>query len=308
MNTENRVKGVPVKRWLDMALLTYTLAGPFINTLTKRLRQSEQPEQIRQKEVQATQPDTRQRLNELTLESQQWIAEQVQQLNERARQLQAQSRQLRKAMRREAKQRRKLMAQLRGSGKELGKDLLKRSEHLTEELVERGGKITQDLLERSEELTHELAERSGKVTRDLAERGEHLLEPVRKRDRNFWALVGFGVGMVVAGVVTYRLIRQRMVQLEMGQDEHIELPQSDSRDGRPSRPMGEIRHIDQGGISVATLEIVDVETNEQPADAAFVGVISTKLYYPVDTDLEPEDVVYFLSEEEARTQGFTPAE
>lgn len=297
MNTENRVKGVPVKRWLDMALLTYTLAGPFINTLTKRLRQSGRPEQTRQEEVQATQPDMRQRLNELTLESQQWVAEQVQQLNEQARQLQVQSRQLRKATRRMAKQRRKLVAQLRESGIELGKDLLKRSERMTEELVERGGKITQDLLERSGEFTH-----------DLAERGEHLLEPVRKRDRNFWALVGFGVGMVVAGVVTYRLVRQRMVQLETGQDEHIELPQSDSWDGKQSRPVGEILHIDQGGISVATLEIVDVETNERPADAAFVGVMSTKLYYPVDTDLEPEDVVYFLSEEDARIQGFTPAE
>ena len=296
MNTENRVKGVPVKRWLDMALLTYTLAGPLINTLTKRLRQNGQPEQIRQEEVQATQPDMRQRLNELTLESQQWVAEQVQQLNEQARQLQVQSRQLRKATRRMAKQRRKLVAQLRESGIELGKDLLKRSERMTEELVERGGKITQDLLERSGEFTH-----------DLAERGEHLLEPVRKRDRNFWALVGFGVGMVVAGVVTYRLVRQRMVQLETGQDEHIELPQSDSWDGTQSRPVGEILHIDQGGISVATLEIVDVETNERPADAAFVGVMSTKLYYPVDTDLEPEDVVYFLSEEDARIQGFTPA-
>ncbi len=238
MNTENRVKGVPVKRWLDIALLTYTMAGPFINTLTKRLRQSGRPEQTRQEEVQATQPDMRQRLNELTLESQQWVAEQVQQLNEQARQLQVQSSQLRKATRRMAKQRRKLVAQLRESGIELGKDLLKRSERMTEELVERGGKITQDLLER----------------------------------------------------------------------EHIELPQSNSWDGTQSRPVGEILHIDQGGISVATLEIVDVETNERPADAAFVGVKSTKLYYPVDTDLEPEDVVYFLSEEDARIQGFTPAE
>src|SRR5258708_10158501 len=122
MNTEIRVKGVPVKRWRDIALLTYSMAGPFINTLTKRLRQSAQPEQTRQEEVQATQPDMRQRLNELTLESQQWGAEQVQQLNEQARQLQVQSPQLRKATRRRAKQRRSLLAQLRGSGTELRKD------------------------------------------------------------------------------------------------------------------------------------------------------------------------------------------
>lgn len=297
MNTENQVKGVPVKRWLDVALLTYTLAGPFINILTKRLGQSGQSEQTRQEEEQTTKPDMRQRLYELSRESQQWVAEQVQQLNEQAQQLQAQSRQLRKAMRRQTKQRRKLVSQLRESGIELGKDLLKRSERLTEELVERGGQLSQDLLERSGEFTH-----------DLAERGEHLLEPVRKRDRNFWALIGFGVGMVVAGVVTYRLVRKRIVQSEIEQDEQIELPESDSWDGVQSRPKGEIRHIDQGGIPVATLEIIDVETDERPADAAFVGVLSTKLYYPVDTDLELEDVIYFLSEEEARTQGFTPAE
>jgi hypothetical protein len=308
MNTQNQVKGVPVKRWLDVALLTYTLAGPFVNILTKRLGQSGRTVQTTQEDVQTTQPDIRQRLNELTLETRQWVAEQVQQLNEQARQLQAQSRQLRKATRRESKQRRKLLAQLRESGVDLSKDMLERSEQLTEELVERGGKITQDLLERSGELTQELAKRGGKITHDLAERGEHLLEPVRKRDRNFWAIVGFGVGLVVAGVVTYRLVRQRVMQSEMEQDEHIELPQSDSWNGAQSRPAGEIRHIDEGGISVATLEIVDVETNERPDDAAFVGVVSTRLYYPVDTTFEPEDVVYFISEEEARAQGFIPAE
>ncbi len=71
--------------------------------------------------------------------------------------------------------------------------------------------------------------------------------------------------------------------------------------------MGEISYIDQNGNSVATLEIVDVETAEQPGPA-FVGVKSTKLYYPVDTELEPEDVVYFASEEEAKAQGFNAAE
>jgi hypothetical protein len=95
---------------------------------------------------------------------------------------------------------------------------------------------------------------------------------------------------------------------EIEQDEHIELPSSDSWNGSGSRPAGEISYFDQGGTSVATLEIVDVETIMKPADAAFVGVKSTKLYYPVDTEIEPKDLVYFTSEEEAKAQGFTAAQ
>lgn len=258
--------------------------------------------------LQTTQADVRQRWNELAQESRQWVAEQVEQLNEQAQQLQAQSRQLRNALRREARQRRKLLMQLRESSMDLGKDLLKRGNEITQNLRDFGGKTTSDLAERSGELTQGLTKRSGKVTEELARRGGRLLEPVQKRDRRFWTVVGFGVGLAAAGVVTYQLVRRRMAQQVTEQDEHIELPQNDSWNGSVGRPAGEIRHIDQGGTSVATLEIVDVETVERPSDAVFVGVINTKLYYPVDTDIEPDDrVVYFTTEEEARTQGFTAA-
>jgi len=39
-----------------------------------------------------------------------------------------------------------------------------------------------------------------------------------------------------------------------------------------------------------------------------VGVKSTKIYYSIDTELEPKDVVYFSTEEEAKAQGFTAAQ
>jgi hypothetical protein len=267
---------------------------------------------------QTPQSDVRQRLNELTLQSGQWVAEQAQQLREQARQLQSQSRQLRKALRREAKQRRKLLKQIRAPGTNSSKDLLKRSERLTGEFVERGGKLSQDLLERSgkavqglaersAEFTQEMAKRSSKVTHEIAGRRENLLESLRKRDRNFWAIIGFGIGLVAATIVTYRLVRQRVAQQVTEQEERIELPLSDSRNSTQGRPAGVIRHIDQGEAPVATLEIVDVEMTERPADATFVGVVSTKLYYPVDSALEPGDVVYFVSEEEAKAQGFTAA-
>jgi len=187
----------------------------------------------------------------------------------------------------------------------LSKNLQKRGGDLTEGLVQSGGKITQNVLDFGGKTTQDLAERSGEFTQELAKRGQRLLEPVRKRDRTFWSMVGFSVGLLAAGTITYQLVRRRMGQQVTEQDEHIELPQSNSWDGSGGRPAGEISYIDQGGTSVATLEIVDVETIEQPADAAFVGVNSTKLYYSVDTELEPKDLVYFTTEEEAKAQGFT---
>jgi len=318
MNVENQAKEGGLKRWLDVIMLTSTLISPFVNAFFKQLRQSEQSAQSAQKNVQTAQPDIRQRLEELTLENQRLVAEQAQQLRAQAQQLQVQSRQLRKALRREARQRREFLTQMLEFGAGRGQDLLKRGQSLTGGLVERGGKITQDLVarggkaaqdltERSGKFSQVLAERSGKVTQDLTERGGRLLEPLRKRDRNFWAIVGFVAGLLAAGITTYLLVRRRMVQQQI-EDERIELPQGESWSGPQSRPVGEIRHLGQPGAAVATLEVVDLDKTERPADAAFVGVASTKQYYPIATVLEAQDLVYFPSEEEATAQGFTAAE
>jgi hypothetical protein len=333
MTAENQARESQKGRWLRVAFLAYTLVGPSVNALLERLRQRSQskgePVQVKQDDAQ---PDVRQRLDELTLESSRWVNEQVQQLRTRARELSKQSRQLRKALRREARQRRKLVTQVRKSGVDRGRDLLKRGEQLTGELKERGGKIThdlldlggktaQDLVERSGEFTQDLAERGGKVTQelakrgrkathDLAERGESLLQPVRERDRNFWSIVGFSVGLVAAGVVTYRLVRRRVIQQELEQVEQIELQPSESWNGAQGRPAGEILHLGEDGTIIATLQAVDVDSAGRPAGATHVGIVSTKQYYPVEVQLEPGDIelVYFVSEEEARARGFTPAQ
>src|SRR5258708_27869546 len=154
MKTENQVEPKQARRRRNVALLTYMLAKPLVNALSERCRRGEQSVQ---KTAQTTHPDARQRLNELTLESRQWVAEQIQQLNEQARQLQLQSPQLGKAVRREANQRRKLVDQVRKSGIDWRQDLLKRDGQLSGDLVQRGGKLTQDLLERSVQPAHDLA-------------------------------------------------------------------------------------------------------------------------------------------------------
>jgi hypothetical protein len=303
MNSESQSKKNQARRWLNVPLPMSKMGNP-VNTLLKRSRQGAQSTQTAQENVQTT--DMRQRLNELSAETRQWVAGQVKQLNEQARQMQAQSRQLRKALLHEARQRRKLVRQIRKSGVDLSQDLLKRSENVTGELVERGGKITQDLLERSGQAARDLAERSGKVTHDLARRGEHLLEPVRKRDRNFWSIVGFVAGLALAGFVTYRLVRRRVTGQQADQGEHIELPQSENWKGVRHRPAA--RHLEREGATVATLQAVDVEGTDRPAGAVFIGVLSTKQYHPIDTPLELEDVIYFASAEEAQARGFTAAQ
>ncbi len=284
-------------RWLRTAMLTYTLAGPVIRTWIKRqAKQGSQAITVAAETipevVQSRQADLRERLEELTRESRQMAVEQAQNLRDQAAQFQAQTRQLRKALRKEAKQRRKLLAQMRDSGIEWGQDLLKRSERLTEELVERG-----------EEMTHDLAKRG----RKLAKQTEKLL-PRKEQNRFVWTAAGFGVGLVIAGAITYRLVRIRAFRQALLEEEQaIELPQTEEW-VVATQPAGEIVHVDQNGTTVTTLETVTVANAERPENAAYVGVISTQSYYPADTELEPTDLVYFLTEEEAIAQGFKAAE
>lgn len=284
-------------RWLRTAMFTYTVVGPAIRAwLRRRANESSQAiataAQALPEIAQSRQADFRERLEELSRESRQRAVEQAQQLRAQAEQFQKQARQLRKALRKEAKQRRKLLGQMRDSGLEWGQDLLKRGEQLTEELAERGEEVTQDLAKRG---------------RKLAKQSQKLLKPVKEQDRAVWMIAGFGVGLVIAGAITYRLVRGRALRQALEEEEAIELPESETWTVE-THPAGEIVHVDQNGTMVTTLETVTVADAEKPDNAAFVGVISTQSYYPVDTELEPTDLIYFLSEEEAQAQGFRAAE
>lgn len=257
-------------------------------------------------------------MKEVVQESREWVEDQIEELSKQVKQLQKrsrkqvkqlqkQSRKLRKSLRLEARKRRVYWSVFRVLLLSMSKYLQNQGENLRGRLAERGAKDTQNEVESGGKTTDDLAERSGGFTQGLAKQGQKLLEPIRRRNRTFWSIVGFSVGLVAAGTITYQLVRRRVAQQEIEQDEQIELPSSNSWNGSGGRPIGEISYIDQEGAPVATLEIVDMETNGQPADAAFVGDKSTKLYYSIDTELEPKDLVYFSTEEEAKAQGFTAA-
>lgn len=329
MSTENKSPMIPGGRWLRWALLTYTVASPVINNALDRVRQRSQKlpatAQGLQKNAGTLQADAVNRLEEMTAESRQRVTQQVKQLREQAKQLEVQSNQLRKAVREEAKQRRKLLKEMSKSGIDWSQDLLKHGSQLTGDIVERGGKIlddvveiggktTQDVAERGGQVVQELAKRGKTATREALDRGEVLLQPVRERGGGFWTIVGFGVGLLAATIVTYRLVRRRVELQELDESESIELPQSHAWNGSgseasSSRPTGEIRRVDDTGTAVVTEPVIEVEEVLVSDDASFVGVASTRFYYPSGTTLEGvEDLVYFISEEEAQEQGFTRAE
>ena len=340
MSTENKIPQVARNRWLRWALLTYTLASPAINNALERVRHRSKALQKLAREqqgnVSSVQADAINRLEDLTTESQRLVAQQVRRLRAEARQLRTQSRQLRRAVRDEARQRRKLLKAMSESGVDWSQDVLRQGSQFAEGIVERGGQLLEDVVERSGKATQEVTERGGqlvqelakrgnKVTRDLAkrsktvtrdarERGEELLQPVRARGGGFWTLIGFGVGLLAAAFITYRLVRRRVELQELEADESFELPQSHVWNGvgaetSRSQPAGEIRHVDDIGTAVATEPVIEVEEMLVSSDASFIGIASTRFYYPADTTLEGvEDLVYFNSEEEAQEQGFTRAE
>lgn len=214
-------------------MLAFTLVGPIINSTRERLRrQAETTTNALAENAQSRQVDLqelRERFDALTEESRERVAQQAQFLRTQARQLKTQSRQLRKAIRKEARQRQKWLKQAREAGVDWSQEMLKRGEQFSDEVIERGGKVTHDLVERGQGLSHDLAKRGRKVTRSVARRGEELFEPTRERSR-VWAVVGFGVGMIVAGAITYRFVRGRSALMQ-AENESIELEPPISMNG-----------------------------------------------------------------------------
>ena len=299
MNHDNTNTETSGGRWLRVSLLTLTMVAPIVNSIMDYFRKRAELDDAST----ADQVSSRQRLDELTYATRQRAGAQAQQLQNWA---QDWSQDLRKRGEDLAED---LAAQ---SGK-ISQDLLARGSKVTRDITKRGSRVQRDITKRGRKVTRRLAKRSKKLSHDLTERGNQLLQPNRKRNSTFWTSFGFSLGLVIAAVVTYLLIRKRLERQALEAEQQFELSQvrSGERQGEQGKPVGEIVYMDNEGAVVATVEAVDPDTGEvvAPADAAFVGVVGTKRYYPIEVILDDGlELVYFVSEDEARAQGYSVAE
>ena len=177
----------------------------------------------------------------------------------------------------------------------------KRGGDFTDTLRERASNLTQSMAERGEmlaeyrdDLSHELRKRGRHMRRTLQKQNRKLQKQLQKQfqqqqKRTFWIAAGLAFGLTIAGIISYQFLYHRLQQREEEEEAALELP----------------------------VDLLDGNTTDTaPPDAAFVGVASTKLYYPIETPLDqllmegerPANAIYFQSEQEASRQGFQPAQ
>ena len=230
-----------------------------------------------------------------------------------------------------------LQDRLQSIGTSLSDVLTELQKHsVNQDLLKRGNELTEDLKERSSKFSQAVAERSGEVSHQVAKRSRQAQKNIADQDRSFWIALGFGFGLTAASIVTFFLIRRRLQHVEVVEDEVIQLPVdgqrsespvlqrtgaiyavpagSNGHDSRPFDPVVGVKEHRNGQAGKSVDELAkDEETT--PVGASFVGLASTKLYYPVETPLDqlseidgkPVDVIYFASESEAQAQGFSAA-
>ncbi len=206
---------------------------------------------------------------------------------------------------------------LRTRARPYQQELWKRSEQLAGAVRERGSELSHQVAKRGGHLTHDLAKRGKRARRDLARRSRYTMQELQdlaEQRKGFWIALGFGLGLAVTGILTFRLIRRRQLErqaellAELGyqagyRDSHIELSAA-ANGNRLAYSSASTGRGEQPTAATAA-----------PSDAAFLGLVSNKHYYPIETPLDqlalpggaPVDIVYFSSEEEAQAQGFSSA-
>ncbi|EFH90795.1 hypothetical protein [Ktedonobacter racemifer] len=233
---------------------------------------------------------------------------------------------------------------VRHRGRKQSQQLAKYGEHLRQDLGEYSEQAAHEFAKRREQAAHELArfsdrtakrlskksekaarsvtKKSRKINKGLNEYGQRVFQGISEQDGRFWALIGFGIGLVATTIAMIFVLRKRMQQPELTEEEHVLLKQNGNlREKTVETARGTIHAInlpreEDAQLAEAALPIVTEE--QPPADqetAKLVGVASSKRYYPIGTpqqltseSISPLDIVYFESEAQAQAEGYIPAE
>ncbi|HEU5229316.1 MAG TPA: hypothetical protein VFU49_15980 [Ktedonobacteraceae bacterium] len=146
------------------------------------------------------------------------------------------------------------------------------------------------------------------------------------RSNKFWLPFALSAGLTTAGIAIYRYMQLRRQQQEASENQPIELLPHDRWNGNSLKEQISMAQVAPGTPeppipSTSSLPLVGKSRNQPvrqtiPEDATVIGVVSSRLYYPIEVPLEQlassEDadivtVVYFSSEDEAQARGFTAA-
>jgi hypothetical protein len=181
---------------------------------------------------------------------------------------------------------------LRRQGRSVGRGLAQQREEMARQLRRQGRVLGRNVTERRED-----------VSRRLRKQRDRLHAPGSKHSGPAWSIFGFVAGLLLAGGMTYWLVRRGLGKRRASKQEQIGLPQRETLNGSSTRS-GDVRYSRQGSTAVATrLGATSVE----PA-TRFVGVLGTRRYYPLERQPEAGDLVFFVSEADAVAEGFTAAE
>lgn len=206
----------------------------------------------------------------------------------------------------------------------LSQEVARRGSKATQAVAERSNKATQIIVERGSKASQELVRRGGELTQQVKQRGLQAKEQLAERDGTLWTLLGFGIGVIAASIAAYVFIRRRLEQqaednehIQLSNNGHLYAPSRSTTTGEPlaaGQPSSPVQ-VQAAPIpvesAVAVAEPAPVEM-ARPANATLIGVVSSRLYYPIETPLDqlagaeegPVEVVYFTSEDEAKAQGF----
>lgn len=209
--------------------------------------------------------------------------------------------------------------EMRKQGRSLSRRLSDWGEDTLYKLRKQGRYIMRNVNHTKNDAAHKLRKQGRYVTRNLrkqkqqiANRGTSLMKQGSKRGGNAWPLVGFISGALLAGAITYWLIRRVFSHSPKSEEGLAQMSPREAMNGVVNRPAGEAYRGSQGGTALATKPTTKkMETAEELEDTEqlnkFVGVLSTRRYFPIEQRPDVEDVVFFLTEDDARAEGFTSA-
>jgi hypothetical protein len=313
-------------RWLRVSVLTASTLGPILGTVLTRLRE----QQIPGRNTSVTTDQKPLVVLEEEAHEKPSFSDSLALLRERAynQELVHRAEELAEELRQRAG---KLSLLLADRGSDLTHELSKRSSDLTHDLSKQSEEVGRKLRKQTRKVSHDLSKQSEEVSRKLRKQTRKMSQNIAKQERStLWIISGFSVGLIAASVAAFILIRSRLQQQqEQEEDEHILLAQNDHGERKNGVVAPAVLKKNPREITTPITVAVSMKSasapalNGQaasngsavPADAVFLGIASTKHYYPVQTPLDqlatheqPLTIVYFTSEEEAKTQGFTSSD